>query len=147
MTSNVQAIGLGRIVVNSALNQPFDAEISIASIEDDVLESLEIKLATDSDFRRANIPIEPVVKSLQFNVINGETGPWIRVSTDNPVRIPFLHFLAAIGWSGGKRSEERRVGKEYSRIYGLARPAGLRHCSWPVNCIAKYDWPAGNTAR
>ena len=55
MTSNVQAIGLGRIVVNSALNQPFDAEISIASIEDDVLESLEIKLATDSDFRRANI--------------------------------------------------------------------------------------------
>ena len=102
MTSNVQAIGLGRIVVNSALNQPFDAEISIASIEDDVLESLEIKLATDSDFRRANIPIEPVVKSLQFNVINGETGPWIRVSTDNPVRIPFLHFLAAIGWSGGK---------------------------------------------
>ena len=102
MTSNVQAIGLGRIVVNSALNQPFDAEISIASIEDDVLESLEIKLATDSDFRRANIPIEPVVKSLQFNVINGEAGPWIRVSTDNPVRIPFLHFLAAIGWSGGK---------------------------------------------
>ena len=102
VTSNVQAIGLGRIVVNSALNQPFDAEISIASIEDDVLESLEIKLATDSDFRRANIPIEPVVKSLQFNVINGETGPWIRVSTDNPVRIPFLHFLAAIGWSGGK---------------------------------------------
>ena len=102
MTSDVQAIGLGRIVVNSALNQPFDAEISIASIEDDVLESLEIKLATDSDFRRANIPIEPVVKSLQFNVINGETGPWIRVSTDNPVRIPFLHFLAAIGWSGGK---------------------------------------------
>ena len=102
MTSNVQAIGLGRIVVNSALNQPFDAEISIASIEDDVLESLEIKLATDSDFRRANIPIEPVVKSLQFNVINGEAGPWIRVSTDNPVRIPYLHFLAAIGWSGGK---------------------------------------------
>ena len=102
MTSNVQAIGLGRIVVNSALNQPFDAEISIASIEDDVLESLEIKLATDSDFRRANIPIEPVVKSLQFNVINGEAGPWIRVSTDNPVRIPYLHFLVAIGWSGGK---------------------------------------------
>ena len=102
VTSNAQAIGLGRIVVNSALNQPLDAEISIASIESNVLESLEIRLATDSDFRRANISIEPVVKLLQFNVINGETGPWIHVTTDGPVRTPFLHFLAAIEWSGGK---------------------------------------------
>ncbi|MCH2484218.1 MAG: hypothetical protein MK296_03460 [Gammaproteobacteria bacterium] len=102
MTSNAQAIGLGRIVVNSALNQPLDAEISIASIESNVLESLEIRLATDSDFRRANISIEPVVKLLQFNVINGETGPWIHLTTDGPVRTPFLHFLAAIEWSGGK---------------------------------------------
>ncbi|HIM05739.1 MAG TPA: hypothetical protein EYG53_11055 [Gammaproteobacteria bacterium] len=102
MTSNAQAIGLGRIVVNSALNQPLDAEISIASIESNVLESLEIRLATDSDFRRANISIEPVVKLLQFNVINGETGPWIHLTTDSPVRTPFLHFLAAIEWSGGK---------------------------------------------
>jgi len=102
VTSNAQAIGLGRIVVNSALNQPLDAEISIASIESNVLESLEIRLATDSDFRRANISIEPVVKLLQFNVINGETGPWIHLTTDSPVRTPFLHFLAAIEWSGGK---------------------------------------------
>ena len=102
MTSNAQAIGLGRIVVNSALNQPLDAEISIASIESNVLESLKIRLATDSDFQRANISIEPVVKLLQFNVINGETGPWIHLTTDGPVRTPFLHFLAAIEWSGGK---------------------------------------------
>ena len=102
VTSNAQAIGLGRIVVNSALNQPLDAEISIASIESNVLESLEIRLATDSDFRRANISIEPVVKLLQFNVINGVTGPWIHLTTDGPVRTPFLHFLAAIEWSGGK---------------------------------------------
>ena len=102
MTSNAQAIGLGRIVVNSALNQPLNAEISIASIEGNVLESLKISLATDSDFRRANISIEPVVKLLQFNVINGETGPWIHLTTDGPVRTPFLHFLAAIEWSGGK---------------------------------------------
>ena len=54
VTSNAQAIGLGRIVVNSALNEPLDAEISIASIEGDVLESLEIRLATDSDF---DVPI------------------------------------------------------------------------------------------
>ena len=106
VTSNVQAIGLGRIVVNSALNQPLDAEISIASIEGNVLESLEIRLATDSDFRRANISIEPVVKLLQFSVINGETGPWIHVTTDRSVRTPFLHFLAAIEWSGGRLIRE-----------------------------------------
>ncbi len=110
VTSNVQAIGLGRIVVNSALNQPLDAEISIASIEGNVLESLEIRLATDSDFRRANISIEPVVKLLQFNVINGETGAWIHVTTDRSVRTPFLHFLAAIEWSGG------RIIREYTAL-------------------------------
>ena len=106
MTSNAQAIGLGRIVVNSALNQPLDAEISIASIESNVLESLKIRLATDSDFQRANISIEPVVKLLQFNVINGETGPWIHLTTDGPVRTPCLHFLATIEWSGGKLIRE-----------------------------------------
>ena len=110
VTSNVQAIGLGRIVVNSALNQPLDAEISIASIEGNVLESLEIRLATDSDFRRANISIEPVVKLLQISVINGETGPWIHVTTDRSVRTPFLHFLAAIEWSGG------RIIREYTAL-------------------------------
>ena len=110
VTSNAQAIGLGRIVVNSALNQPLDAEISIASIEGNVLESLEIRLATDSDFRRANISIEPVVKLLQFSVINGETGPWIHVTTDRSVRTPFLHFLAAIEWSGG------RIIREYTAL-------------------------------
>ena len=81
MTSNVQAIGLGRIVVNSALNQPLDAEISIESIGDNVLDSLEVRLATDSDFRRANISIEPIVKLLRFNMMNGETGSWIHVTT------------------------------------------------------------------
>jgi pilus assembly protein FimV len=96
--------------VNSALNQPLDAEISIASIEGNVLESLEIRLATDSDFRRANISIEPVVKLLQFSVINGETGPWIHVTTDRSVRTPFLHFLAAIEWSGG------RIIREYTAL-------------------------------
>ena len=75
-----------------------------------MLESLEIRLATDSDFRRANISIEPVVKLLQFNVINGETGPWIHVTTDRSVRTPFLHFLAAIEWSGG------RIIREYTAL-------------------------------
>ena len=110
VTANVQAIGLGRIVVNSALNQPLDVEISIASIEGNVLESLEITLATDSDFRRANISIEPVVKLLQFNVVDGETGPWIHVTTDRAVRTPFLHFLVAIQWSGG------RIIREYTAL-------------------------------
>ena len=75
-----------------------------------MLESLEITLATDSDFRRANISIEPVVKLLQFNVINGETGPWIHVTTDRSVRTPFLHFLASIQWSGG------RIIREYTAL-------------------------------
>ncbi|GIS88335.1 MAG: hypothetical protein CM1200mP18_10450 [Gammaproteobacteria bacterium] len=75
-----------------------------------MLESLEIRLATDSDFRRANISIEPVVKLLQFNVINGETGPWIPRDNRSFRSHPFLHFLAAIEWSGG------RIIREYTAL-------------------------------
>ena len=54
--------------------------------------------------------IEPVVKLLQFNLINGEAGPWIHVTTDSPIRSPFLHFLVTIEWSGG------RIIREYTAL-------------------------------
>ena len=38
--AELSAIGLGRLVVNSALNEPFNAEISIDSIENDALKAL-----------------------------------------------------------------------------------------------------------
>ena len=101
-SADLSAIGLGRLVVNSALNEQFDAEISISSIEADVLKALKIGLASQSDFKRAGIIADPVLRGLTFDVVEGETGPWIRVLSNEPIRVPFLHFLVAIEWSGGK---------------------------------------------
>ena len=101
-SAELSAIGLGRLVVNSALNEPFDAEISISSVEADVLETLKVSLASQSDFNRADIYPDPILRALTFEVVEGEAGPWIRVLSDQSIRVPFLHFLVAIEWSGGK---------------------------------------------
>ena len=101
-STELSAIGLGRLVVNSALNEPFDAEISISSVEADVLETLKVSLASQSDFNRADIYPDPILRALTFEVVEGEAGPWIRVLSDQSIRVPFLHFLVAIEWSGGK---------------------------------------------
>ena len=38
------ALGLGNIVMNSALNQPLDAEIELLSVQKDDLENLSVRL-------------------------------------------------------------------------------------------------------
>ncbi|MGH8402998.1 MAG: type IV pilus assembly protein FimV, partial [Gammaproteobacteria bacterium] len=56
-----QALGLGEIKLNSALNQPFSADIPIVSAAPDEISSLHVKAASAAQFQQAGIPMSDVL--------------------------------------------------------------------------------------
>ncbi|MGS2723294.1 FimV/HubP family polar landmark protein [Porticoccus sp. GXU_MW_L64] len=96
------AVGLGEIKLNSALNEPLNAEIELLSVGD--LDELElfVNLASRKDFDRAGVPRDFFLNGLQFDVDLSGARPKVVVKSDKPVREPFLDFLVEMQWPSGR---------------------------------------------
>ena len=108
-SSHARALTLGEIEMRSALNQPMDAEIALASVASGELAGMTVRLASAEDFARAGIERSEVLTDLRFNVVTNAAGqPVIKVSSRQAVLEPFLNFLLEVDWSNG------RVVREYT---------------------------------
>lgn len=124
-TANAYAVGLGKMRILSALDQPLEAEIELLSTTAAELNTHEVGLASRSDFTRAGVEYKPVLQDIRFETLvrdNGEV--YVRLTTDNPVTDPFLHLLVAFEWFGG------RLIREYTALldpplYAQGRPASV----------------------
>ncbi len=110
MPGFVQALGLGELDLDSALNEPFEARIELLSATTEELDSLSVLLADQETFQRAGIPRELILAQLRFEVSESETGPdYIRIYSIDPITEPFLNFLLEISWSKGRLFREYTV--------------------------------------
>ncbi len=102
-------LGLGEIEVNSALNQKLNADIELLSAEPDDAEKIIIKLASRKEFTRAGLDRPYLLNDLRFKseVIDGV--PHIKVTSNGPIREPFLNFLVEIDWPNGHMLREYTV--------------------------------------
>ena len=99
----MNALGLGKLELQSALNQPFKARVKLLSATADELDSLEVSLADQEAFDRAGIQRLFLLTRLRFTVQEFEEGPdYIQIRSSDPVREPFLNFLLEINWSKGQ---------------------------------------------
>ena len=106
----VQALGLGELKLNSGLNQPFDARIRLLSPTANDLSSLKVELADADAFRRAGIDRPFILSLLKFKVEDNESGPaYIRITSSEAIREPFLNFLLEASWSNGRLFREYTV--------------------------------------
>ena len=96
------ALGLGRLELESALNEKFQAKIELLSVTAEDLASLEVRLADLQAFKLANIELKPYLHSLHFKVENSEKGAYIRIRSNKIMRELFLHFLVDANWSNGR---------------------------------------------
>ena len=104
------ALGLGKLQLNSALNQPFDARIELLSASADELDSLNIGLADNVAFRRARIDRPFILSKLKFELKENDSGAdYIQVSSRDAIREPFLNFLLEASWSSGRLYREYTV--------------------------------------
>ena len=109
MSGAAQALSLGEIHLNSALNQPFDATIDLSDLRDLGTADLRPNLASVEEFGKAGVDRAFFLNDLKFTpeVRNGRTV--IRVTSARPVREPYLNFLLEVNWPSGRILREYTV--------------------------------------
>ncbi|HFB67285.1 MAG TPA: hypothetical protein ENJ60_17245 [Aeromonadales bacterium] len=111
LNSAAYALGLGEIKLHSNLNQPLNAEIRLLSAESLSKEQIIANLAKASEFERAGVEHNFFLHQLRFRpVFNKDGSVYIKVTTREPVKEPFLDFLLEVNWPNG------RVMREYTLL-------------------------------
>ena len=108
-SSGAIALGLGDIEMQSALNQPMNAEIRLTSVKPGEADGMIVQLATQEAFSRAGIERSNVLKDLRFRVDPNNGAPVIRITSNSPVVEPFLNFLLEVDWPSGRMVREYTV--------------------------------------
>ncbi len=104
------ALGLGDINSQSALNQTFKAEIDLLSVDQEEIQDLRVSLASDEAFERAGIERLFLLSGLRFEPMFSASGkPVISVTSEDPIREPFLNFLLEVNWPKGRLVREFTV--------------------------------------
>jgi pilus assembly protein FimV len=129
MPMAVQALGLGRLTVNSGLDEPFNGQIDLISPTAQELKTLKAALASRADFDIAGVERNVILFDITYTVRQHPNGQYyLQLATHNPVREPFLHFLIQVDWSGG------HLIREYSAL--------LDPPQWVVGAAAEINVPA-----
>ena len=104
------ALGLGEIHLNSALNQPFDADIELIAASQDDLGALRAALAPNDVFARYGLDRPAYLTDFSFQVTKAANGQDIlKVTSPRPVTEPFVTLLVEANWPRGRLLREYTV--------------------------------------
>lgn len=101
------ALGLGEVTLQSALNQPLVAEIELLESRDLAANEVMPTLASAEAFNKAGIDRQFFLTDLTFTPVlkpNGKSV--IRVTSNKPMREPYLNFLVQVLWPKGQLQRE-----------------------------------------
>jgi pilus assembly protein FimV len=108
--SSAWALGLGEIHLNSALNEPMNAEIDLVAATPDELTALRATLADKDAFSRYGIDRPPFLSTLTFKVGKGKDGrDALLVRSTDAIPEPFVTFLVDVNWARGHLMREYTV--------------------------------------
>lgn len=112
------ALGLGRLTLHSHLNEPLKADIEVTSSDPNEIKTFQAALAPRSEFETAGIDRPPFLFDIKYHLNALPGGGYVlELTSDQPVREPFLHFLLQVNWQGGQ------LVREYTAL--LDPPASL----------------------
>jgi pilus assembly protein FimV len=104
------ALGLGEIHLNSALNEPMNAEIDLIAASPDELNALRAALAPKDAFTRYGIDRPPFLSTLTFKVGKSKDGrDVLLVRSTESIPEPFVTFLVEVNWARGRLMREYTV--------------------------------------
>ena len=103
------ALGLGEIKLNSALNQPFDAEIELVSAAQEDLAALRASLASGDTFQRYGLDKPAYLSDFTFRVVSTGGRDVLKVTSPRPVTEPFVTLLVEANWPRGRLLREYTV--------------------------------------
>ena len=104
------ALGLGEIHLNSALNEPMNADIDLVAATPDELTALRASLADRDAFTRYGLDRPPFLSTLSFKVGKGKDGrDALLVRSTDAIPEPFVTFLVEVNWARGRLMREYTV--------------------------------------
>jgi len=111
LSSEVWALGLGDIRLESALNEPLRAEIELLSATPDELDNLTVVLASGDTFERYGLDRPFYLSDIQFSIIRSgrADGNIVQLRSATPMAEPFLTFLVEASWTRGRLLREYTV--------------------------------------
>lgn len=107
--AHAKALGLGEIVLDSALNQPLNAQIALLQLGDVRPEQISVQIADESDFARFSIERETFLSSIEFDVQSRGANTFVQLSTAEAVREPYLSFVLETRWPSGRLLSEHTL--------------------------------------
>lgn len=103
------ALGLGRVSVESSLNQPLRVRIEILQLGDTRLEDVTIQVASPEDFQRFNIERATFLNNIRFDTDVSPQGNFVILTTNQIVREPYLSFILETRWTNGRLLSEHTI--------------------------------------
>ena len=117
LSGRVDAVGLGDIHVDSALNEPLSAQIEIVGASAEDLVELKAAVADRETFQRYGAEYPAFLSTANFKVARDPEGrPILAVHSDQAFTEPLVSLLVDLRWRHGK------LIREYSL---LLDPAGM----------------------
>ncbi len=100
---DAQALGLGRLTVQSALGEPLRAEIDVTSMTPEEAGTLSLRVAPPEAYRAAGVDYNAVLPGAQVQLLRRADGrPFVRVTSDRAVVEPFLDVILEVNWASGR---------------------------------------------
>ncbi len=97
------SLALGKLTVNSALGEPLSAQIELAAVTREELESLTAKVADATLYRQNNLGYQAVLSRARIAVERTPDGRAIlKVTSPTPVNEPYLDLLVEVNWATGR---------------------------------------------
>jgi pilus assembly protein FimV len=122
---DLQAAGLGKLTVYSAIGQPLNAEVALTATPDELL-SLTAKLGSHDAFKEAGIEFMPALAGVRFNVVKQpDSQAVLKLTTDRPLNEAFLHFLVELNWTAGRMVREYTFLLDPPEMLQVAKPASV----------------------
>lgn len=103
------ALGLGELTLFSYLNEPFRAQVEL--LEADALDNsdVHVDLASGTEFERLGVSREFFLTRIDFEVESDESGRRVVLTTEAPLREPYLDFVIEARWPDGRLLREYTV--------------------------------------
>jgi len=98
MATQLYALELGAVTVESALNQPLRMRVELLQLGDTQLQDISVSMASSADFERLNIDRDSVLSNIRFSIESTSQGGVVILTSSQIVREPYpRHALAE--WS------------------------------------------------
>ena len=103
------ALGLGELALFSYLNEPFRAEVALLEADSLDDKDVHVGLASDAEFERLGVSRDFLLTRIKFEIEGDGSGRRVVLTTEAPLREPYLDFVVEARWPDGRLLREYTV--------------------------------------